>query len=313
MHKKKTLLDFRKMKKDAEKVAWITAYDYPTAVAAERAEIDMILVGDSGTMTMLGYPDTHAATMEEMIILTKAVRRGAPNTFIIGDMPQGSYEATPEDAVRNAMRFVKEAGVDAVKLEGNQYKAVKAISGAGINVVGHLGLTPQSSETFGAYKVQGKTPESLMKICSDAYELEVAGCCFMLIEAMPEISGKTVCSVLKIPTYGIGTGRIVDGQLLIVSDMLGNYPNFIPKFAHNFVDDVLQNDVPTMNFERPFEDGEKLGFLRLAEESIRKYIAEVKNGNFPYPNNIYSLGCNEDEFMSKFAQCKRTNLVKRKV
>jgi len=307
MAKKKTILTFTKMKEKDEQVAWITCYDYPTAVAAERAEIDMILVGDSGGMCLLGYKDTHPVTMEEMIMMCKAVRRGAPNTFIIGDMPQGSYEVSVEEAVRNALRFVKEAGCDAIKLEGSHLRAVRAITRAGVNVVGHLGLTPQSSETFGGYRVQGKTAESLLQICLDAYDLEEAGICFLLLEAMPELPAQKVCALLKVPTYGIGVGGKVDGQLLIVADLLGNYPDFKPKFAHNFVADVLirQEDLGAASIEVG-------SFLDLAKESIRLYSDEVKQGHFPYQENIYELGKEEEAFIDEFEAVYQENKVRYK-
>jgi len=287
MAKKKTILNLQKMKFEGPQVTWITAYDYPTAVAAERAEVDLILVGDSGGMCLLGYENTHPVTMDEMITMTKAVRRGAPNTFIIGDMPQGSYEVCAEDAVRNAMRFVKECGVDAVKLEGCHEKVVRALTKAGINVVGHLGLTPQSSETFGGYRVQGKTVVSFCSIMEDAYDLERAGICFLLLEGMPTYSAGKVKDLLNIPVYGVGAGAKQDGQLLIISDILGNYPNFKPRFAHNFVNDVLTSD---------FVESGETGFLTIAEEAIKLFMSEVKSGAFPYPDNIYPLGKDQVEF-----------------
>ena len=174
--KKLTLPQMQKMKLQKELVAWITAYDYPFAYAAEQAGIDMILIGDSGGMVQLGYQTTNPVVMDEMIQFAKAVRRGAPDTFIIGDMPQGAYEVSDAEAVRNSLRFVKEAGCDAIKLEGGERIAprVKAISDAGILVMGHLGLTPQSTASFGGYRVQGKTIESFYRILEDAWKLEEA-------------------------------------------------------------------------------------------------------------------------------------------
>ena len=171
---KKTLFNFRAMKKSGEQITWVTAYNYPLAAAAERAGVDMILVGDSGGMVELGYSTTNPVTMDEMIQFASAVRRGAPNTFIVGDMPQGSYEVSNEEAVRNAMRFVKESGCDAIKLEGGLRVAmrIRAISEAGILVIGHLGLTPQSTASFGGYRVQGKTKESFEETLKDAKAIE---------------------------------------------------------------------------------------------------------------------------------------------
>lgn len=196
---KVSILDLVSMKKKSQKVAWITAYDLPLAQAAERAGIDMILVGDSGGMVQLGYPTTNPVTMDEMITLAKAARRGASNTFIIGDMPQGSYEPSERDAVINALRFIKEASCDAVKLEGGARVSsrVKSIHDAGILVMGHLGLTPQSASGFGGYRVQCKTKESLDKTIEDALELQTAGAFSILLEAMPKCRPSPGASLLK--------------------------------------------------------------------------------------------------------------------
>ena len=228
MKKKLNLKSIQKMKAAGEPVTWITSYDLPFASAAENAGIDMILVGDSGGMVQLGYETTNPVTMDEMIVLAKSARRGAPNTFIVGDMPQGSYEISKEKAVENAMRFVKEAGCDAIKLEGGRrvIDKVKAIVDAGILVVGHLGLTPQSTSSFGGYNVQGKTLKSFDETMEDALALQEAGVMALLLEAMPSEPAGQIAKQLDIPVLGIGAGNEVDGQLIIMHDMMGFYQSF---------------------------------------------------------------------------------------
>ena len=291
---KKTIFSFKKMKKDGNPITWITAYSYPMAYAAEQAGIDMILVGDSGGMVELGYRTTNPVTMDEMILLAKAARRGAPNTFIVGDMPQASYEISNELAITNAMRFVKEAGCDAIKLEGGVRVAerIKAISNAGIVVVGHLGLTPQSTASFGGYRVQGKTKESLDETIVDALSVENNGASFLLLEAMPEISAFQVVKNLKIPVLGIGAGKI-DGQLIIMHDLLGFYHDFRPWFAKSYVPVVINEFAKKLN---EVEDIKKFGIETrndglnlLCKMAISKYISEVKEGLFPDSNYNYPI------------------------
>jgi len=222
------------MKKEGEKITWLTAYDYPTAQFEERAGIDMILVGDSMGNCVYGYSGgTVPVTMEQCIVHTEAVRRGAPNTFVMGDMPFLSYQTTPEDAVRNAGRFYKEAGVDAIKLEGGRRvsKVIKAIVDAGMVVCGHIGLTPQSTGQFGGYKAQGRTAESAYELIKDARTVQEAGVSLLLLEAVTPEVGKFITEALEIPVYGIGAGPYCDGQLLIVSDILGIWEAFHPKFV----------------------------------------------------------------------------------
>lgn len=291
---KKTIFSFKKMKKDGNPITWITAYSYPMAYAAEQAGIDMMLVGDSGGMVELGYRTTNPVTMDEMILLAKAARRGAPNTFIVGDMPQASYEISNELAITNAMRFVKEAGCDAIKLEGGVRVAerIKAISNAGIVVVGHLGLTPQSTASFGGYRVQGKTKESLDETIVDALSVENNGASFLLLEAMPEISAFQVVKNLKIPVLGIGAGKI-DGQLIIMHDLLGFYHDFRPWFAKSYVPVVINEFAKKLN---EVEDIKKFGIETrndglnlLCKMAISKYISEVKEGLFPDSNYNYPI------------------------
>jgi 3-methyl-2-oxobutanoate hydroxymethyltransferase len=277
----------------------VTAYDLPFAFAAERAEVDMILVGDSGGMVQLGYPTTNAVTMDEMIVLAKAARRGAPNTFIIGDMPQGAYEASERDAVMNALRFIKEASSDAVKCEGGRRLIGKfrAIVDAGIPFMGHLGLTPQSTTSFGGYRVQGKSKESFEKILDDALELQAAGAFAILLEAMPEQPAAQIARQLRIPIYGIGAGGGVDGQLVIMHDLMGFYQPFRPWFAKCYIPDVTpefsQHIAATPDLKQLGRSERRDGLLVLAEMAIAAYIRHVRQGHFP--NAEYTYPIKEDE------------------
>jgi len=269
MAKKKSILDFQRMKKEGEKVTWLTAYDYPTAQFEERAGIDMILVGDSMGNCVYGYSGgTVPVTMEQCIVHTEAVRRGAPNTFVMGDMPFLSYQTTPEDAVRNAGRFYKEAGVDAIKLEGGRRvtRMIRAIVDAGMVVCGHIGLTPQSTGQFGGYKAQGRTAESAYELIKDARAVQEAGASFLLLEAVTPEVGKFITEDVKIPVYGIGAGPYCDGQILIVSDVLGIWEAFTPKFVKKYAN--------------------------LAEESVKAlqdYVREVREGKFPEQVHCYKM------------------------
>jgi 3-methyl-2-oxobutanoate hydroxymethyltransferase len=292
---KKTLTDLIRMKEQGAPAAWVTAYDVPFAHAAERAGVDMILVGDSGGMVQLGYATTNPVTMDEMIVLAKAARRGAPHTFIIGDMPQGSYEASPRDAVMNAMRFVKEAGSDAIKCEGGRRMAgkIRAMVDAGILVMGHLGLTPQSTASFGGYRVQGKTVESFEKTLEDALELQAAGVFAILLEAMPEEPAAQIARQLKIPIYGIGVGAKVDGQLLIMHDLMGFYQPFRPWFAKCYVPQVAQKFADYLaaspDLKHLGRAERRDGMLVLAEMAIAEYVAEVREKRFPDAEYTYPI------------------------
>jgi len=296
---KKNILKLQKMVDAGDPITWITAYDLPFAQAAESAGVDMILVGDSGGMVQLGYETTNPVTMDEMIILSTSVRRGAPNTFIVGDMPQGSYEISDEEAAKNAIRFVKEAGVDAVKLEGGErvVSRVRAIVNAGVSVVGHLGLTPQSTASFGGYKVQGKTKESYDNTYADAKALEVAGVIALLLEAMPEEPAGRITNHLKIPVLGIGAGGLTNGQLVIMHDLMGFYQSFRPWFAKCYIPQVIGSfsewissckDLKTLGRESRSD-----GLLKLAELAIKEYVGEVKNGEFPGPEYTYPINPQE--------------------
>jgi len=235
--KKITPVDIQAMKNEGRKITMLTAYDYPMALLEDRAGIEIILVGDSLGMTVLGYENTIPVTMDEMIHHTKAVSRGAKYPLIIGDMPFMSYNASEREAILNAGRFMKEGAADAVKLEGGAgvKDIVKALVKAGIPVMGHIGLTPQTISMLGGFKVQGKDAEAAQKIIDDALFLEDAGAFSVLLEAVPAPIAKRVTERLKVPTIGIGAGVHCDGQVLVVHDLLGLFDRFTPKFAKRYV------------------------------------------------------------------------------
>ena len=234
MERKKVSIPYLHGKKSrGEPITMVTAYDYPGALAADAARIDMILVGDSLGMVVLGYESTVYVTMDEMISHAAAVKRGAKASFIVGDMPFLSYQSDAKEAIRNAGRFMKEAGSDSVKLEGGAEMAetVKAIVDAGIPVMGHIGLTPQSVSKLGGYRVQGKTARAAMKLMDDALALEQAGAYSLVLESVPDRVSELVSKRLSIPTIGIGAGPGCDGQVLVFHDMLGYFDRFAPR--HN--------------------------------------------------------------------------------
>jgi len=235
--KKITPVDLQTMKNEGKKFSMLTAYDYPMALLEDRAGIEVILVGDSLGMTVLGYENTIPVTMEEMIHHTKAVTRGAKYALIIGDMPFMSYNVSEQDAIYNAGRFMKEGKADAIKLEGgvSVKEIVRAIVKAGIPVMGHIGLTPQTISMLGGFKVQGKDAQAAQKIIDDALGLEDAGAFSVLLEAVPAPIAQKVTKRLKVPTIGIGAGVHCDGQVLVVHDMLGLFDRFTPKFAKRYV------------------------------------------------------------------------------
>jgi len=235
--KKITPVDIQAMKREGKRIAMLTAYDYPTALLEDRAGIEIILVGDSLAMTVLGYENTLPVTMDAMIHHTQAVTRGAKYALIIGDMPFMSYNTSERDAILNAGRFMKEGGADAVKLEGGASvkEIVKAIVRAGIPVMGHIGLTPQTISMLGGFKVQGKDAQGAQKIIDDALSLEDVGAFSVLLEAVPAPIAKRVTERLNVPTIGIGAGVHCDGQVLVVHDVLGLFDRFTPKFAKRYV------------------------------------------------------------------------------
>jgi len=259
MSKKLNRFDLQKMKESGEKVVWITAYDFATAQFAEKAGMDMILVGDSLGMCIYGYEGTVPVTMDQCIYHSEAVRRGAPKTFVIGDMPFLSYQVSVEESVRNAGRFYKEANVDAIKLEGGLRVCpqIKAIADGGMLVMGHIGLTPQSSGQLGGFKAQGRTAESALDVLKDARAVEEAGVFSLLVEAVPPEVCKIITEELTIPVYSIGAGIHADGQLMISSDVLGVFQAFTPKFVKKYAN--LAEEI-TRAFEAYVEDVRKLRF-----------------------------------------------------
>lgn len=281
MIKKKSIIDFIEMKKKGEKVAWITAYDFPMGSFAEQAGLDMILVGDSLGMVVLGYQGTVPVTMDDCITHCLAVRRGAPNTFIVGDMPFGSYQVSDEEAVKNACRFLKEADSDAIKLEGGLrvISKIKAISDAGIVVFGHIGLTPQSSGQLGGFKAQGRTIDSARELIKDAIAIEEAGAKALLLEAVPPELTEFISKKLSIPVYSIGAGLPCDGQLIICGDMLGLFQAFTPKFVKKYanVADIIIN-------------------------AFKDYVADVKNEAFPEDKHVYHIKDSKEDFDCLFKE-----------
>ena len=268
MARKTSVLDLYRMREQGEKVAWMTAYDAPTAALAEQAGIDLLLVGDSVGMCVYGYAGTTPIPMDIMIPHPPAGGRAAPATFVVGDMPFLSYQVSDEEAVRNAGAFVQQAGADAVKLEGGRRVAgrIRAIADAGIAVFGHIGLTPQSSGQLGGFKAQGLTAESAMDVIADAEAVEEAGAMFLLVEAVaPEVAA-IIHGRLHIPMYSIGAGPHADGQLLIVSDLLGLFEAFTPKFVKRYAQLATQ--------------------MRTAFEAYRQ---DVKTGAFPTPQHVYNM------------------------
>ena len=266
--KKLTVIDLQNMKEKGEQVVWVTAYDYITAQLAEQAGMDMILVGDSLGMCIYGYDGTIPVTMDQCIYHCEAIRRAAPKTFIIGDMPFGSYQINTDEAIANAIRFHKEANVDAVKLEGGERVAdvVRGIADGGMLVMGHLGLTPQSSNALGGFKAQGRTAETAMAVIEDARIIYEAGAFSILIEAVPPEVTKIIRDELPIPIYGIGAGIHADGQVMIVSDIVGHFQAFTPKFVKRY--------------------GNVAGEIT---KSFEGYVKDVKEGKFPGEEHAYRM------------------------
>jgi len=271
---KKMIHDFYEMKKKGEKITFLTSYDFPTAQFAEAAGLDMLLVGDSLGMCVYGYKGTIPVTMDQMIYHADAVRRGAPNTFVIGDMPFLSYQTSVEKAVESAGRFLKEADCDAIKLEGGARIApqIRAIVDAGIVVMGHIGLTPQSSGQLGGHKAQGRSAESAKMLYEDALAIKKAGIHMLLLEAVPPEVGGFIAKQLDIPVLSIGAGMECDGQLLIVSDLIGQFQAFTPKFVKKYC-----NVAETIT------------------QAMRDYCGEVRAGTFPSAEHCYNMFKGEKE------------------
>lgn len=267
--------DFLEKKKAGEKITVLTAYDYSTAKIVDQAGIDCILVGDSLGMVMLGYENTLQVTMEDMLHHTKAVSRGTKSAFVIADMPFLSYHITTEEAVRNAGRFIQEANAHCVKLEGGKemVDTIKAIIRAQIPVVGHLGLTPQSVNMFGGFKVQGKSEAQAKKLLKDALLLEEAGVLAIVLECVPADLATLISEKLSIPTIGIGAGSGCDGQVLVIQDMLGMYSDFTPKFVKKYenLNEKIQN-------------------------AVKEYIRETKDSTFPTLEHSFTI---DEEILNK--------------
>ncbi len=272
---KNTVVTIQQAKENGEKLTMLTAYDYSTAKLIDEAGINMILVGDSLGMVVLGYEDTLSVTMEDMIHHTAAVARGAKNTFVVADMPFMSYQTSVYDAVVNAGRLMKEGRAQAVKLEGGKEVAehIRAITNASIPVVSHLGLTPQSLNAFGGFKVQGKSEEAAKKLLEDALAVEEAGAVAVVLECVPAKLAELISKKLRIPTIGIGAGAGCDGQVLVYQDMLAMFSDFKPKFVKHFA-----------------QIGEQM------KAAFAAYSEEVKNGTFPAAEHTFKI---DDEVIEK--------------
>lgn len=276
--KKVTTLTYRKKKERGEPITMLTAYDYPTALSMDRVGVDSILVGDSLAMVVLGYENTLPVTMAEMLHHCRAVARGAKYALLVGDMPFMSYQVSAEKALRNAGRFIKQGNMDAVKLEGGRERleAVKVITGAGIPVMGHLGLTPQSVHQLGGFRAQGKTAVAAKRLLEDALMLEEAGCFSIVLESVPSQLAELVSQRLSIPTIGIGAGVGCDGQVLVTHDLLGLFDRFTPKFVKKYAEfhaemqhafgeylqDVQDRTFPAEEHSITMEDGEWQALLK---------------------------------------------------
>ncbi len=275
-----TLNEIRSKKKAGSRITMLTAYDYSTAVLVDQAGVDMILVGDSLGMVILGYDSTVPVTMEDMLHHASAVRRGVNRAIVVGDMPFMSYQVSQEEALRNAGRFIKEAGCHAVKLEGGVAMAdtVERIVKAGIPVMGHIGLTPQTATALGGFKVQGRDEDSARQLIQDARALAQAGAFSLVLECVPSGLAEAITKEINIPTIGIGAGPHCDGQVLVTNDLLGLFPKFVPKFVKKYanlapvIQDALTqfiNDVSTGGFpghEHSFEGGGELAQKILSEK-----------------------------------------------
>jgi len=263
-----TLPQLQEMKEAGEAIVMITAYDVAVATLVDAAGVDVVLVGDTAAMTVLGYDSTVPVTVDEMLVLTSAVRRGLKRPLLIGDLPFASYEVSDEQAVRTAQRFVKEAGVDAVKLErgGTSVGRARAIIDAGVPVMGHVGLTPQTATSVGGYKAQGRTADRAMEIAHSALALQEAGCFAIVFEAVPAKLTEALMPHMEIPVIGIGAGPDTDGQVLILHDMLGLYHGRSPRFVKRYMN--LREDM-------------------LA--ALKAYDEDVRSGTFPEPEHTYSF------------------------
>jgi 3-methyl-2-oxobutanoate hydroxymethyltransferase len=266
--KKISILDIQSKKDQRLPITMLTAYDYPSAMLVDRAGIDIILVGDSLAMVVLGMESTVPVTMDEMLHHCRAVARGANNALLVGDMPFMSYQADRPEAVRNAGRFLKEGLMDTVKLEGGREVAqtVRAIVDAGIPVMGHIGLTPQSASKLGGYRVQGKTATDAVRLLGDALALEEAGCYAIVLEAVPAPVAGAISERLQVPAIGIGAGAACDGQVLVYHDLVGLFDRFTPKFVRQYTNAG-----------------------RSITSAVESFAKDVKSGAFPTPEHTFSI------------------------
>ncbi|HEY3729398.1 MAG TPA: 3-methyl-2-oxobutanoate hydroxymethyltransferase [Solirubrobacteraceae bacterium] len=271
-----TLPRLAEKKRLGEPIVMVTAYDYPSAQVAQEAAVDVVLVGDSGAMTVLGYPSTVPVSTDEMLMLAAAVRRGLKTPLLVGDLPFGSYEGSDEQAIATAQRFVKEAGCDAVKLErgGTSVQRAEAIVQAGIPVMGHVGLTPQTATALGGYRAQGRTADRALQVGRDALALQEAGCFSIVFEAIPAAVAHALMPRLEIPVIGIGAGAATDGQVLVFHDLLGIYDGHAPRFAKRYGDVKAQ-----------------------MVAGVAQYAADVRSRAFPAPEHAYSI---DDEELERF-------------
>ena len=269
-----TLTKLAEKKALGEPITMVTAYDYPSAQVAEEAGVDVVLVGDSGAMTVLGYPSTLPVTLDELLMLAAAARRGLSTPLLVGDMPFGSYEASNELAVQNAQRFVKEAGVDAVKLErgGSSVERTRAIVAAGIPVMGHVGLTPQNATALGGYRSQGRTAERALEVMHDAVGLQEAGAFSIVFEAIPSPLTELIMPRMRIPVIGIGAGGATDGQVLVYHDLLGIYTGHLARFVKQYAN-VREQMI----------------------EGVKAFADDVRARRYPEPEHEYTMAPDELE------------------
>jgi 3-methyl-2-oxobutanoate hydroxymethyltransferase len=265
---KLTLTTLAEKKRNGERIVMVTSYDYPTARLADEAGLDLVLVGDSAAMTVLGHDSTVPATMDEMVMLTRAAARGAQRPLLIADMPFGSFQVSDEDALRNAIRFFKEAGADAVKLEGagTSLSRVRAIVAAGIPVMGHVGLTPQSATMLGGLRAQGRTATQALRLLDDARALEAEGCFAVVLEAVPAPVAARITAALSVPTIGVGSGPDCDGQVLVLHDLVGLYHGRSARFVKRYAD---------------------VGST--IRDALEHFAADVRKGAFPAEEHTYSI------------------------
>jgi 3-methyl-2-oxobutanoate hydroxymethyltransferase len=266
--KKTSVASFMRMKTENRRIVMVTSYDYPTAAIADAVGVDSILVGDSYGMVVLGYENTIPVTVEELLPVCRAVRRAATHPLLVGDLPFMSFQVSAEEAIRTAGRFVKEGGMEAVKIEGGGEvsKIVESISRIGIPVLGHIGVTPQTATLHGGYRIQGRNVDSSDKLVEDAKLLEEAGAFGIVLEMLTEEVAKVITETVSVPTIGIGSGRFCDGQVLVLHDIIGLYPSFMPKFAKRYVD-----------------------VAGMIKQALQNFAVDVRNGVFPEEKHVFRM------------------------